>query len=192
MAILTTPTLPNVSNPLSGISQTANNATKINNLVPNKKLPMTNVAGLPYKTPKIDCAKFPLLSLDTIPCPELPPLPKPPLPTKQEITDRINQFIPNARDFSVPGVPSLPEVPLSNLPKLDIPKLPIQPCPNVPTLEALNPFPAYKNQVKLWLNEPITLPNIKDLLPSLPQIPKPPYFTLPCNSIGTSVPTAIT
>lgn len=187
MSILSTPTLPNTSNLLSGISSQINSAVNIKSVVPNKTEPLKNVAGLPYKKPIIDCSTFPLKSLDKLPCPDLPALPKPGLPSKQELVNRITQFIPNASNLSVPGLPSVPAVPTSNLPKLDISKLNLKPCPAVPTLSALNPFPGYAAQVKLWLNEPITLPKIKDLLPNLPTIPKPPYFTLPCNLTAPKV-----
>jgi len=180
MSILSKPTLPNATNPLSGVSNTANSFTNINTRSPIKSDPTKSVSGLKYQKPVIDCVKFPLLSTDTIPCPPLPDRPSVGLPSKQELVDRITQFIPKSSDLSLPGVPSLPDIDPSNVVKNEIDKLGLVPCPSVPTLDALNPIPGYKEQVKLWLNEPITLPNIKDLLPNLPNIPKPPYFTLPC------------
>ncbi len=185
MAILTSPPSLNISNPLSGISNTANSLTNIKSNTVNKLEPLTAKSGLKYKKPLIDCTKFPLLSLDTIPCPPLPERPKIGLPSKQELVDRVTKFIPKAPDLSLPGIPSLPSINPTNVVKNEINKLGLVPCPAVPTLAALNPFPAYKAQIKLWLNEPITLPKIKDLLPNLPTIPKPPYFTLPCQSNTT-------
>ena len=191
MAILTPPTPLNSSNPLSGIGNTANSLTNIKTNVVNKSEPLTTKSGLKYKKPLIDCTKFPLLSLDTIPCPPLPERPKVGLPNKQELVDRVTKFIPKSPDLSLPGVPSLPTIDPTNVVKNEINKLGLVPCPAVPTLSALNPFPAYKEQIKLWLNEPITLPKIKDLLPNLPTIPKPPYFTLPCDLNKTTPPTNV-
>ncbi|MEY3079452.1 MAG: hypothetical protein RL086_605 [Bacteroidota bacterium] len=173
------PSLP--SNPLSGISNKANGS--ITNTVSsiNKTEPLKNVAGLKYEKAQIDCTTFPLSSLDKLPMPPLPDIPLPQLPSKQELTDRITQFIPTA-----PGIPSLPQVPSLNLPSSNLTSLPSIKIPEVPTLSALNPFPGYKEKVKLWLNEPITLPNIKDMLPNLPEIPKPPFFTLPCNQLPST------
>lgn len=185
MSILSTPTLPNTANPLSGISNKANSFTNITSKSPIKSDPSKTVSGLKYKKPLIDCAKFPLLSLDTIPCPPLPDRPKVGLPSKQELVDRVTKFIPKSQDLSLPGIPTLPSIDPTNVVKNEIDKLGLVPCPAVPSLSALNPFPAYKEQIKLWLNEPITLPKIKDLLPNLPTIPKPPYFTLPCQSNTT-------
>lgn len=187
MPILPTPTLPNVTNPLSGVSNTANSFTNITSKSPIKSDPIKSVSGLKYQKPVIDCVKFPLLSLDTIPCPPLPDLPTAGLPSKQQLVDRITQFIPKASDLSLPGVPNLPDINPNNVIKNEIDKLGLVPCPAVPTLDALNPIPGYKEQVKLWLNEPITLPNIKDLLPNLPTIPKPPYFTMPCDTSVASL-----
>lgn len=188
MAILTSPPSLNISNPLSGISNTANSLTNIKTNTVNKLEPLTAKSGLKYKKPLIDCTKFPLLSLDTIPCPPLPERPKVELPNKQELVDRVTKFIPKASDLSLPGVPNLPSINPTNVVKNEIDKLGLVPCPAVPTLAALNPFPAYKAQIKLWLNEPITLPKIKDLLPNLPTIPKPPYFTLPCDLNNKTTP----
>jgi len=182
MAILTPPRSLNLSNPLSGVSNTANSLTDIKSANPIKTEPTKTVSGLKYKKPLIDCTKFPLLSLDTIPCPPLPERPKVGLPSKQELVDNVTKFIPKAPDLSIPGVPNLPSVNPTNVIKNEIEKLGLVPCPAVPSLNALKDIiPNYKAQVKLWLNEPITLPKIKDLLPNLPTIPKPPYFTLPCD-----------
>lgn len=169
------------SNPLSGISDKANTSVTKTVSGINNVEPLKNVAGLKYEKPQIDCAIFPLSSLDKLPMPPLPDVPLPQLPTKQDLKDRISQFAPTA-----PGIPSLPQVPSLNLPTANLTSLPSVKIPEVPTLSALNPFPGYKEKVKLWLNEPITLPNIKDMLPNLPDIPKPPFFTLPCNQLPST------
>jgi len=183
MATLTPPRSLNLSNPLSGVSNTANSLTDIKLANPIKTEPTKTVSGLKYKKPLIDCTKFPLLSLDTIPCPPLPERPKIGLPSKQELVNRAISFIPKIPDLpAIPGVPTLPTINPTNIAKNEIKKLGLVPCPAVPSLNALKGIiPAYKAQIKLWLNEPITLPKIKDLLPNLPTIPKPPYFTLPCD-----------
>jgi len=183
MSLLTRPPSLNASSPLSGIENTANSVTNTVTTNVARALPTKTVSGLKYKKPLIDCTKFPLLSLDTIPCPPLPEIPKVGLPSKQELVNRATQFIPKAPDLpSIPGLPTLPSINPTNVVQNEIKKLGLVPCPAVPSLNALKGIiPAYKAQIKLWLNEPITLPKIKDLLPNLPTIPKPPYFTLPCD-----------
>lgn len=180
---LSNPSSLNALNPLSGISNTANSLTRTLTATVTNALPTKTVSGLKYKKPLIDCTKFPLLSLDTIPCPPLPKIPKVGLPSKQQLVNRGISFLPKIPNLpSIPGVPTLPTINPTNIAKNEIKKLGLVPCPAVPSLNALKGIiPAYKAQIKLWLNEPITLPKIKDLLPNLPTIPKPPYFTLPCD-----------
>ncbi len=191
MPILSTPPSLNISNPLSGIADSAKSLTNINSFLPNSGDPTKTVSGLEYKKPLVDCLKFQLSSLDILPCPKLPNMPSLKLPSKQELVNRAIQFIPKVPDLSIPNIPGLPGVPnlssvnLNNIVKNELEKatgLEWGKCPAVPTAGALkNIIPDLKAQVKLWLNEPITLPKLKDLLPNLPKIPKPPYFSLPCS-----------
>jgi hypothetical protein len=179
------PSVINSNNPLQSTSVKYYNGVRVETIFPSTSpvTPLKSISGLNYKTPLIDCNKIPLLSLDKLPCPIQ--LPKPPplsLPNKQEFIDRGTKFIKDATALPpIPGLgsPSLPSK--SNLPKLDIKKLASVPCADkVPTLSALNPFPAYQAQISAWLKEPVTFPDVGDLLKVLPQLPKPPYFTIPC------------
>jgi len=182
MISLPQPPSINIQNPLGGISNSVNNlisstSKNISNVLPDKR-----VSGLKFEKPAIDCAKYSLNSLKTLPIPSSIPIPQLGLPTVKDLTDRVAQFIPPIPSLpTLPNVPTVPNLPnTSNLPSLKVPALSQVPIPKVPTMDSINPLPI-DIKVKAWLGEPPKIPNLTQLRANLPNIPKPPYFCPKCS-----------
>lgn len=185
MISLPQPPSINIQNPLSGISDKANNLISSTSTNVLNKLPDKRVSGLKFEKPDIDCAKYSLNSLKTLPglpsisIPKLG-LPIPPIPPIPSFT------LPSIPNLSIPNLPALPKIPnlpsISNLPSFTLPSIPQVSIPKLPTLDSINPLPI-DLKVKAWLAEPPKLTSlIKKLLPAnLPNLPKPPFFSIKCS-----------
>ena len=181
MISLPSPPSIDVQNPLSGVSNSANSLISNTSKTISNSLPDKRVSGLKFDRPDIDCAKYSLNSLKTLPVPSSLPIPNAQLPTVKDLTDRTSQFIPSIPTLpTIPNIPSAPNLPnVSNLPSLSIPNISQVPIPKVPTLDSINPLPI-DAKVKAWLGEPPKIPSLTQLQANLPNVPKPPYFCPTC------------
>jgi len=182
MISLPQPPSIDVQNPLSGVSNSVNNLIDTTPINVSNTLPDKRVSGLKFQKPDIDCAKYSLNSLKTLPVPSSIPVPQVGLPTAKDLTDRASQFVPTVPSLpTLPNVPTAPSLPnVSNLPSLKIPSISQVPIPKVPTLDSINPLPI-DVKVQTWLGEPPKLPSLAQLQANLPNVPKPPYFCPKCS-----------